>query len=205
MTSDFLDPLLRDAAATYRADATADLDAIYARLERSDALSAASRRRRTVPRWMTAGIGIAATLVIGVGIGRITAPSATAPPVIAPITLPVIVTNAPLQEVTSTYAVQAASLMESLASSAGKTRGAPLGARATELLTTTRLLLDSPAGRDPKMRALLDDLELVLAQIVALPVRPDPVDRSFIADAMAEREVLPRLRELVLVTAPAPY
>ncbi len=41
-------------------------------------------------------------------------------------------------------------------------------ARAADLLTRTRLLIDSPAANDPAMRNLLEDLELVLAQVVRL-------------------------------------
>lgn len=206
MSTDPIDPLLRDAASTYRADSTTDLDALWDGIERAH-FDAPLQHRRALRRWVSAGIGIAATLAIGVGIGRMTAtPTATAianEPVITPVTLPVIVINAPLQQVTSTYVAQATSLMTSLVSSAAQNRGAPLGTRAAELLATTRLLLDSPVGSDPKMRALLEDLELVLAQIVALPTTSDPTDRRFIAEAMTEREVLPRL--LDLATAYSPY
>ena len=46
-------------------------------------------------------------------------------------------------------------------------RGA-YAAQATSLLATTRLLLDSPAGSDARMHELLEDLELILAQIATL-------------------------------------
>ena len=36
------------------------------------------------------------------------------------------------------------------------------------LLLQTRLLLDSPVADDPEMQELLEELELVLAQIVSL-------------------------------------
>ncbi|MGI9077271.1 MAG: hypothetical protein ACR2G6_08075 [Gemmatimonadaceae bacterium] len=39
---------------------------------------------------------------------------------------------------------------------------------AADLLGTTRLLLDSPAGDDQRLKRLLEDLELVLAQIAQL-------------------------------------
>lgn len=67
---------------------------------------------------------------------------------------------------------------------------------ARQTLASTRLLLDSPAGDDPELRPLLEDLELVLAQIVQLsgaaPVGArDEVDRT-----IEERELLPRLRKI---------
>lgn len=37
---------------------------------------------------------------------------------------------------------------------------------ARELLSTTRLLIDAPTGRDPERRQLLSDLELVLVQLI---------------------------------------
>jgi hypothetical protein len=45
---------------------------------------------------------------------------------------------------------------------------------ARDLLTTTRLLLDSPAGADPARRELLETLELVLVQIARLPRADSP-------------------------------
>jgi hypothetical protein len=45
---------------------------------------------------------------------------------------------------------------------------AQLGSWARELLSNTRLLLDSPVANDPQRRPLLEDLELVIVQIVQL-------------------------------------
>src|SRR4029079_11650448 len=45
---------------------------------------------------------------------------------------------------------------------------AQLGVWARQLLSNTRLLLDSPVANDPQRRPLLEDLELVLVQIVQL-------------------------------------
>ncbi len=76
---------------------------------------------------------------------------------------------------------------------------------AGDVLSSTRLLLDSPAGRDPKLRALLEDVELVLAQIVQL--RADPAgatrgDADLIDHALQQRDLLPRLRTAVPAGAP---
>lgn len=67
-----------------------------------------------------------------------------------------------------------------------------------EVLSSTRLLLDSPAGRDPQLHQLLTDLELVLAQIVQLSGAPLPAgERALIDRAMHERDLIPRLRSAV--------
>ena len=68
-------------------------------------------------------------------------------------------------------------------------------ATAHQLLATNRLLLDSPAARDPQMRRLLEDVELVLAQIAQLA--PDSArsgDVRLITDGMERNDVLLRLR-----------
>ena len=69
---------------------------------------------------------------------------------------------------------------------------------ARDVLSSTRLLLDSPAGRDPQMRTLFSDLELILAQIVQLSGMPlQARERELIEDAMRDRDLLPRIRSAV--------
>lgn len=73
-----------------------------------------------------------------------------------------------------------------------------LGRWGRDVLGSTRLLIDSPAGQDPHLRALLDDLELVLVQIVQLSGGPvDPTDRALIDRALQDRNLLPRIRTAV--------
>jgi hypothetical protein len=73
-----------------------------------------------------------------------------------------------------------------------------LGSWAREVLGSTRLLIDSPAGSDPQLRPLLNDIELVLVQIVRLSGTPlDSTDRALIDRALRDRDLLPRLRTVV--------
>ena len=68
-------------------------------------------------------------------------------------------------------------------------------ASAQDLLTTTRLMLDSPAADDPHLSALLQDLELVLAQIAQLPAAPgQQSDIDLINQGLTQHSVLTRLR-----------
>ena len=67
-------------------------------------------------------------------------------------------------------------------------------ATAQQLLVRNRLLLDSPAAQDPRMRRLLEDLELVLAQIAQLPTEDRSEDTELITDGMEAGDVLTRLR-----------
>ena len=70
-----------------------------------------------------------------------------------------------------------------------------LGSWGRQVLSSTRLLLDSPAGTDPQLRPLLDDLELVLVQIIRLSGAPlDASERELIDRALQDRNLLPRIR-----------
>jgi hypothetical protein len=69
-----------------------------------------------------------------------------------------------------------------------------VGRWARDVLTSTRLLLDSPAADDPGMRGLLEDLELVLAQIVQRTGQTDPLDDEMIDRTIEDRDLMPRLR-----------
>lgn len=67
-----------------------------------------------------------------------------------------------------------------------------------DMLSETRLLMDSPAGEDPAMRALLEDLELVLAQLVRLGQGTTAAgDLALIEGAVGERQLLYRIRALL--------
>ena len=49
-------------------------------------------------------------------------------------------------------------------------------------------------GADPRLRDVLEDLELVLAQVVRLKATPRTEELTFIAEAVNERDVVPRIR-----------
>lgn len=67
-----------------------------------------------------------------------------------------------------------------------------------QVLASTRLLIDSPAGDDPELRPVLDDLELVLVQILRLSRAPlDAEERALIDRTLRERSLLPRIRTAV--------
>ena len=76
---------------------------------------------------------------------------------------------------------------------------AEISAWGKDLLSNTRLLLDSPAARDPVRRKLLQDLELVLVQIVQLSPKSSARDRDLIKGALTDDQVLTRLRTAIPV------
>lgn len=71
---------------------------------------------------------------------------------------------------------------------------------ARDMLSETRLLLDSPAATAPARRALLEDLELTLAQIVHLADAATADDKTLVDRSLRGGDLLSRLRTSV----PAP-
>lgn len=79
---------------------------------------------------------------------------------------------------------------------AGRDDAGEIGRWARDVLASTRLLLGSPAARDPATRGLLEDLELVLAQIVH-HAGADPIEGEMIDRSIEERDLIPRLRTAI--------
>jgi hypothetical protein len=216
---DKFDALMRDAAETYRRPPGAPLEAMWtaigAQLDGRAADGGAKPHGHGSPayrRWLSRGLPIAATLVVGVAIGRGTVAfgrhAAATPPVVGSVPAPVAQTAArtsdtsldrPYQVETSRYLGQTAALLISLPSEvkAGHADEQFMN-RAGDLLSTTRLLLDSPAANDPSMHDLLEDLELVLTQVVRMPSSPHSrTELDLINQALEQRDVIPRLRTAV--------
>ena len=226
MTDERLDELMATAKHTYRVPADPPLDSMWARIEREHFDSATTlesieladggrfpMRTRGPRRWLMPAAGIAATLLLGVGIGRFTAPPqasdvANLPPATDARLQVASNVAEPLQRATSEYIDETVALLASLRRDV-RTSGSPSNARfvaqATLLLGQTRLLLDSPAASDPQLRELLDDLELVLAQVAKLRSEPRAEELTFITEAMDERAVVPRLRTVAASLSASGY
>lgn len=74
---------------------------------------------------------------------------------------------------------------------------AQLASWASDLLAQTRLLLDSPAARDPVRRKLLQDLELVLVQMAQLSPASPRVEHDLIDGSVRHNDILTRLHTAV--------
>jgi hypothetical protein len=202
MDDNKLDELLTDAVRSYRPPPAAPLDAIWARVE---AEAFASRAPNRTPGWAAFGGAIAATLLFGVLIGRATATRGVSAPLVsaaAPASTPAhLASNAPADpysRTTQEFLGRTAVLLAALPSKDHPgTNDARLAGQAQQLLGTTRLLLDSPVGHEQRMKDLLEDLELVLAQVARLqPQRPGE-SLTLINEALEERDVVPRIRSAV--------
>jgi hypothetical protein len=65
---------------------------------------------------------------------------------------------------------------------------------AKDLLSNTRVLMDSPVGADPDRRKLLQALELVLVQMVQLSPESTSEDRDFVKKGITQGGMLSRVR-----------
>jgi len=156
---------------------------------------------RTPSRWLRTLLPLAAMLVIGFGLGRFAqAPGRTPADGLVETGLTAVPAAAssearPFVGVATNYLERVTALLLTLAGESS--RGQPVeykASQARDLLATTRLLMDSPDPIEPQLRVLLEDLELVLAQIARLPARPEAPDVYLIDQALDQREVIPRLR-----------
>jgi hypothetical protein len=66
-------------------------------------------------------------------------------------------------------------------------------------LTDVRLLIDSPAGEDPELKALLLELEIVLARVLQASGDESSDNRERIQERLSDQSLLPRLRSLIPV------
>jgi len=196
MTDDRLDERLRHAAQDYHRPPATPREELWQRI----AAARATRRRKVIVvraalRW---GVGIAAVLTVGIAIGRWTARGgdSSGAPAVATGTdqTPTLAYRvAAAQYLTSTEALLTGFRAEARSPSVP---AAQFSSQARDLLATTRLMLDSPAAQDARLKGLLEDLELVLAQIAQLPPGGggDREDVQSINQGLDQRSVLLRLR-----------
>jgi hypothetical protein len=201
---DRFDEFLRHAARSYNAPPETPKAEMWERIRAERAVRRSGSRvlpfRGPTLRVLLA---IAAVLILGVAIGRLTAP-VTAPPASAPGTI------AAGPERTPTAKEERGELASRLATTnhltqvemfltefGNRTDTTDFSDQARDLLGTTRLLLDSKRVADPQTRRLLQDLELVLIQIATLNPKDRREDLDFIADGLAQNQLRSRLRNAI--------
>ena len=196
------DEFLRRAARDYNAAERPRSDALWTAIEPEVARAIAPRH--PLPRLRTLVVGtaaIAATLVLGVAIGRWTSRS--------PVVAPPVATASP--DSSSSRGHARAMTLEHLADAEvflstvryeldSGLPDADRAARSRELLARTRVLLGASQQRSPEVARLLEDLELLLAEIAALPPASSKLDRSLLDESIRNGDVIPRIR----ATLPAP-
>lgn len=182
--------------ARIQAERSAQASAGAGSKEAADVIALGPRARRTT--WIPWSAAIAATLAVGIGLGRIT--RETSP---VPAAQPTADNTAdqPADAVPAAYQVAATqhlrrteTLLASLSVDSRPGGAREMSSWARELLTDTRLLLTSPAAEDAATRRLLEDLELVLAQIAGIPEARAEQEVELIHDGINQSDVLLRLR-----------
>lgn len=221
---------LREAAADYEAPrGDVPRDDMWAAIQSQRGASATTPRRALASARRWTWIGMAATLLVGVGIGRfamrdratpitnspVVANATVTPPSTAPVTTETprvvsptyIAPSAAMRQSSravgnSSYTVasdrhlQAVQLLlASYTADASTVRSdSLLGRWARDLLSNTRLLLDSPAARDSQRARLLEDLEVILVQLVQQTPGDNTEERSAIERTLQKTQIIPRLR-----------
>jgi hypothetical protein len=190
-----LEPSLLAAAREYHRPPEPPRAAIWRAIQ---ADRRAGRATQPAPRrWVPWAAAAAALLAVGVGIGRLTQPGAPdggiatwGPPASAPRVNETAYRMATVDHLGQSEAFL--TLFRASVRSGGQEQLASATAR--QLLATNRMLLDSPAAQNRRTRLLLEDLELVLAEIAQLAADPRPDDRQLIREGLDRGGVLSRLR-----------
>ena len=214
MTDEEMDERTREALRGYRVPPPPPLDEMWDAIEsqhfgtpvvslvdREAARGRAERRWRLgAPSWSVLVAGMAAALVIGVGVGRLSNGGTPNGIDSSEGRYTYWTSNAePYRQATTEYLGETVALLAALPAAARDGQSdARFVSQAVDLLSTTRLLLDSPAAAsDPRLKNLLEDLELVLAQLSRLPADHPRTELTLITQALEQRDVVPRLRSAV--------
>ena len=204
---DQFDELIHREAKGYRAGSQPPADAMWSRIE-GEVASAIRRPERHHGRhwtWLAAGAGIAAALVIGVAIGR-RSMQRDAAVSMAESREPraesrdARADSTQMRALTLSHFAQTEMFLTEVRADLNTGRHDPeRDARSRHLLARTRLIMASDAGRAPAIEQLLQDLELVLAGIAALPDSGArrPADPRLIDERVRVGAVLPRIRTIL--------
>lgn len=184
------DAWLREQAKSYHSPSPTPREEMWTRIS-------TARRRRPWARWALAA---AAMMVLGIGIGRWSASDAGNGVANGVTTAAADDTSArsDLYQIAATqYLSRTEAFLTGFRADLRDGQVSPrFGGQARDLLSTTRLMLDSPAADDQRLRLLLQDLELVLVQISQLQSN-GASDADLITQRMDRSNVLPKLRSAI--------
>ncbi len=207
MMDDRFDDVIKDAADEYNRPPETPREVMWAQIEAVRRERALQRRFRLVQsRWVRWGVGIAAALAIGIGIGRFSSddvwevpPIAVAPPGGDTSVGPEVRAAGFAYRLAATEHLTQADVFLTAFRSDPKSsdRDRQFWSSVGELLSSTRLLMDSPAAEDPVFRSLLEDLELVLAQIAQLSYSRGTSEVDLVNEGIERRGLLLKLRSVI--------
>jgi hypothetical protein len=199
------DAWLKDVASEYnRPPVTVPREAMWQAIAPALPVTAQAdvtllRPGHRVRRWVPLAAAAAMLVAVSYQVGRLKAPSSSTSPA-APVTAatPPRPENAMYAKAADQHLGRAEALLTSVRSFGVEEAMEPsLHLWARELLSDTRLLLDSPASNDVVRQKLLQDLELTLAQIVQLSAASTPDDQRMVERSLRRGELLTRIRTAV--------
>jgi len=200
MMDDRFEDELGRAAQDYHRPPETPREELWARITAERARRREARTTIVLRPWLRWSLAAAAVLAVGVGIGRLTVPHGGVEVTdVGRTSSDVAYHVAATQYLTRTEALLTDFRADTRAGH-GSRPDAQFAAQARDLLVTTRLMLDSPAAKDQRLKSLLEDLEVMLAQIAQLPADRSGHDVEFINQGLDQRSVLLRLR----AASPAP-
>ncbi|MGD8867032.1 MAG: hypothetical protein PVI01_05370 [Gemmatimonadales bacterium] len=209
MMDDRFDDVVRELAQDYNRPPETPRELMWARIRAVRQEREERRRQLRVlySPWTRWGLGIAAALAIGIGIGRFAlqpgpevGPVAVTPGGGAPASLESPRRSQLAFRVMATqHFSRAETFLTSFRTGPQPEAGdAEFWRGAGELLSNTRLMLDSPVADDPVTKGLLEELELVLAQVVQLAyVQGRETEVELITQGIERKGLLPRLRTAI--------
>jgi len=159
--------------------------------------SASGRSARSRMGWW---VGIAAALAIGLGLGRLSLVPTPAGDSAAEIAdrsgSDAERSTWPYMLATRSHLDRAESFLTTVKTDRRSGWNNPeIGTWARSLLSRTRLLMATPAAAEgPELKALLEDLELMLMQIVVTADTDDPQESLIVDQGLEESDLLLRLR-----------
>jgi hypothetical protein len=199
MMDDRLDEQLRDLAGEYHQPPETPRDEMWVAIQKNRAAYRAPRRIGWKP-FAWGGLAAAAVLVMGIMIGRMGGEKQVADRPNAPGVQ--INPNDPDRAFKVAAVQYLGETEEFLTVFRADVREGQIDANASErarqLLSSNRLLMDSPAAKDPEIGRLLEDLELVLAEISRVSGSgASQEEAGMIDDGIEEGGLLDRLRTAV--------
>ena len=201
MSEEKFEEFLQREAQAYNEPRNIPRDEMFAAIQSARLAAATTNGQQpttTSPRFISrlGWLGMAATLVIGVAIGKFALQKQAAPLTASSPAAPADTSNRSYTTAANAQLVRAEALLTAYgASGTTPAMDKQLSSWARDILSNTRLLIDSPAADDPARLKLLQDLELVLVQMVQRsPTAGASEERSHIERSIERTQMIPRLR-----------
>jgi hypothetical protein len=197
MDEEELDSAWREAARAYHEPPATPRDQMWQAIQHREPRPASRSAQVRLRPWLP--LAAAAVLALGIGIGRLSNHSEGSVTEIPAVQKQAARLNPTAYRLAAVeHLGQSEEFLTLFRTSVSLGTNERLAsATARQLLVTDRLLLDSPAASDPKLRVLLEDLELVLAEIAQLAPEPRSQDVELIRRGIERGGVLSRLRTAV--------